>query len=101
MNEVDAQTIAERELGDQPDSVEEIAEGLKQETFRVNYPEESYILQLSNKIGDSENGLERLWCKSTTTAKEFYQKHGYEILEETTHEIEGIEMKVFKMEKEL
>jgi putative acetyltransferase len=46
-----------------------------------------------------ENGLERLWCKSTITAKDFYQKHGYEIIEETTHEIEGIEMTVYKMEK--
>lgn len=51
--------ITEREFGEQPESVEEIAEGLKQETFRVNYPEVRYILQLSNKIGGSENGLER------------------------------------------
>lgn len=48
-----------------------------------------------------ENGLERLWCKSTITAKDFYQKHGYGLIEETTHEIEGIEMTVYKMEKEL
>jgi hypothetical protein len=31
--------ITEREFGEQPESVEEIAEGLIQETFRVNYPE--------------------------------------------------------------
>lgn len=48
-----------------------------------------------------ENGLSRLWCKSSKTAKNFYQKHGYEIIEETTHEIEGLEMKAYKMEKEL
>jgi putative acetyltransferase len=48
-----------------------------------------------------KNGLERLWCKSTITAKEFYQKHGYKLIEETTHEIDGLEMTVYKMEKEL
>lgn len=48
-----------------------------------------------------ENGLNRLWCKSTITAKDFYQKHGYEITEETTHKIEGLKMKVYMMEKNL
>jgi aminoglycoside phosphotransferase (APT) family kinase protein len=59
MDGFDAQTIAEREFGEQPDSVDEISEGLKQETFRLNYPKENYILQLSNKIGRDKNGLER------------------------------------------
>ncbi|WP_414837146.1 GNAT family N-acetyltransferase [Candidatus Nanohalococcus occultus] len=58
------------------------------------------LLQKAEKDA-KENGLERLWCKSTITAKGFYQKHGYEVLEETIHEIEGVEMKVFRMEKEL
>lgn len=49
-----------------------------------------------------KNGLDHLWCKSTVTAKDFYQKHGYKITEETTHELEeGLEMKAYKMEKEL
>lgn len=48
-----------------------------------------------------EKDLDSLWCKSTITAKEFYQKHGYEIVEEKSHEIEGLEMKVYRMEKEL
>lgn len=48
-----------------------------------------------------QNGLEQLWCKSTITAKDFYQKHGYKLIEETTHEIEGLEMKAYKMEKKL
>ena len=48
-----------------------------------------------------EEGLNKLWCKSTITAKEFYRKHGYEIIEETTHEVEGLDMKVYRMEKEL
>lgn len=51
--------VAEREFGEQPSSVEEIEEGLKQETYRLEIGDENYILQLSNKIGDSENGLER------------------------------------------
>jgi putative acetyltransferase len=49
-----------------------------------------------------KNGLDRLWCKSTVTAKDFYQKHGYEITAETTHELEdGIEMKAYKMRKRI
>lgn len=48
-----------------------------------------------------EEGLEQLWCKSTITAKDFYQKHGYELIEETKHEIDGFEMKAYKMEKKL
>jgi aminoglycoside phosphotransferase (APT) family kinase protein len=59
MDGSDAQAIAEREFGEEPDSVDEIAEGLKQETFRLNYTDDSYVLQLSNKIGRDENGLER------------------------------------------
>jgi putative acetyltransferase len=48
-----------------------------------------------------ENGLDRLWCKSTVTARGFYLKHGYELVEETTHEVDSVEMTAFKMEKEL
>jgi Ser/Thr protein kinase RdoA (MazF antagonist) len=59
MDEEQVRDIAEREFGEEPTSVEEIAEGLKQETFRINYPSESYILQLSNKLGRDDNGLER------------------------------------------
>ena len=48
-----------------------------------------------------KSGLEKLWCKSTITAKDFYQRNGWKLIEETKHEIEDIEMKVYKMEKEL
>ena len=48
-----------------------------------------------------ESGLDKLWCKSTISAKDFYEKHGYNIQEETIHEIDGLEMTVYKMEKEL
>ena len=48
-----------------------------------------------------ENDLDLLWCKSTITAKKFYQDHGYEITEETSHEIEGLDMKAYRMEKKL
>lgn len=47
-----------------------------------------------------ENGLDSLWCKSTVTAKSFYQKNGYQLVEETVHEIDGLEMKAYRMEKE-
>lgn len=59
------------------------------------------LLQKAEKDA-RKNGLDHLWCKSTVTAKDFYQKHGYKIIEETTHELEeGIEMKTYKMEKKL
>ena len=59
------------------------------------------LLQKAEKSA-KQNGLDYLWCKSTVTAKGFYQKHGYKIMEETQHELEeGLEMKTFKMEKEL
>ena len=60
--------------------------------------------KLSQKVEENARkyGLDHLWCKSTVTAKDFYQKHGYKITEETIHELEeGIEMKAFKMEKDL
>ncbi len=47
------------------------------------------------------NGLDYLQGKSTITAKEFYQEHGYEIQEEITHEIDGIEMTAYEMNKDL
>jgi putative acetyltransferase len=47
------------------------------------------------------NSLDKLWCKSTFTARDFYLKHGYELIEETNHEMEDVEMTVFKMEKQL
>ena len=48
-----------------------------------------------------ETGLDRLWCKSTITAKDFYKKHGFKVDEETSHEIGGLEMKAYIMEKKL
>lgn len=51
--------IVEREFGEEPGLVEEIDEGLKQETYRVKYGNEKYILQLSDKLGEGDNGLER------------------------------------------
>jgi len=59
MREANARDIAEGELGEEPDSVEEIDEGLKQETYRIKYGNEKYILQLSDKLGEGDNGLER------------------------------------------
>jgi len=59
MNESDVKSIAERELGEQPSSVEEIEEGLKQETYRLEIGDEKYILQLSDKLEEGDNDLER------------------------------------------
>jgi Ser/Thr protein kinase RdoA (MazF antagonist) len=59
MNESDVTSIAEREFGEQPSGVEEIDEGLKQETYRLEIGDEKYILQLSDKLDEGDNGLER------------------------------------------
>lgn len=48
-----------------------------------------------------EQGLEKLTCLSTVTAKDFYQKHGYKVLAEKTRQMEDQNLKVYKMEKEL
>jgi putative acetyltransferase len=48
-----------------------------------------------------EHGLDILTCLSTVTAKDFYQKHGYKIVEETTHQMEDQNLTVYKMEQEL
>lgn len=48
-----------------------------------------------------EQGLEKLTCLSTVTAKDFYQKHGYKVVAEKTHQMEDQNLKVYKMEKEL
>jgi len=59
MNRVDAKNISEREFGEEPSSVEEIEEGLKQETYRITYGNKKYILQLSDQLDEGDNGLER------------------------------------------
>lgn len=59
MKEVDAKNIAEKEFGEEPSSVEEIEEGLKQETYRLTYGNKKYILQLSDQLKEGDNGLER------------------------------------------
>lgn len=48
-----------------------------------------------------KSNIEKLSCTSTITAKKFYQRNGYEILEETTHEMNDQDLKVYIMEKEL
>lgn len=60
----------------------------------------SKLLQKVEKLA-KKKGLEKLWCKSTTTARGFYEEHGWTVLEETVHEVKDVEMKVFRMEKEL
>lgn len=46
--------IAEREFGEQPESVKEIVGGVMNKTLRLIYPDESYILQLNEKTESHE-----------------------------------------------
>lgn len=48
-----------------------------------------------------EKGLEELHCESSVTAKDFYRKKDFEVVEEVVHETSGEELKAFKMVKEL
>ena len=59
------------------------------------------LLEVAEKDA-RENGLDHLWCESTITAKNFYKKHGYDVLKQSNHELkENLEMKIYKMKKEL
>jgi aminoglycoside phosphotransferase (APT) family kinase protein len=51
--------VAEREFGEEPDSVEEIVGGVMNKTLRLKYGEESYILQIneSTEAHEMENNL--------------------------------------------
>jgi putative acetyltransferase len=72
--------------------------------LKPEYARKGIGTKLLEKIEEDarKEGLEELWCKSTVTAKEFYEKHGYKIIEEATHELEeGIKMKVYRMKKKL
>lgn len=60
----------------------------------------SQLLSKAEKAA-KEGGIEKLNCTSTITAKEFYQRHGYEILEKTAHKMEEQNLTVYKMQKEL
>jgi len=48
-----------------------------------------------------EHGLDTLECYSTITAKTFYERHGYEVIEETMYEMEDQELRVYFMRKTL
>lgn len=51
--------LVETEFEEHPSSLEEVEEGLKQKTYRVKVGGEKYILQLSDKLDEGYNGLER------------------------------------------
>ena len=59
--------------------------------------------QLLSKIEDDaqRRGLTYLKATATITAKPFYEKHGYDVLHETTYQIEDQGLKVYKVLKEL
>lgn len=48
-----------------------------------------------------KDGIDRLTCKATITARNFYEKNGWEVIEKTVQEVEDQELDVYKMEKEL
>lgn len=57
---------------------------------------------LEKVLEDAENqGLVKLNSESSITAKEFYQKHGFELVEEVEHETNGVQMKAFEMKRKL
>jgi len=68
-----------------------------------DYQGQGIATKLLDKVEShaSENGLDKLWCHSTVTAKKFYQNKGYEILKPKMYETSGEELKVFKMKKAL
>lgn len=45
--------------------------------------------------------LDELTCESSVTARKFYEDHGFELVEKTVHETNGVEMDAFEMKKEL
>jgi putative acetyltransferase len=46
-------------------------------------------------------GLSYLKATATVTANPFYERHGYDVLHETTYQIEDQDLKVYKVLKEL
>lgn len=48
-----------------------------------------------------DQGIEKLTCVSSLTAKEFYRNHGYKVKKQIKHETSGEELEAYKMEKEL
>ena len=57
---------------------------------------------LEKVLQDAKNkGLDELTAEASVTAKEFYQSHGFEVVEETVHETNGEEVQAFKMRKHL
>lgn len=59
MDTSDIEKIVKKEFGVKPEEVDEIEEGLKQETYSVKVSGENYIIQLSDKLDEGDNGLER------------------------------------------
>jgi len=48
-----------------------------------------------------EKGLKKLRCTSSVTAKKFYQDHGFEVIEETTHDTNGEQLEAYRIQKGL
>lgn len=59
MKQSDIKDIVEKELAENPENIEKVERGLKQKTYRITVGNNKYILQLSDKVGEEDNGLER------------------------------------------
>lgn len=59
--------------------------------------------ELLEKIEEDarKRGLEKLWCKSSKTARKFYSEKGYEVKEKFQYDLCGVEMPAYRMEKEI
>jgi putative acetyltransferase len=68
-----------------------------------DYLRQGIASQLLAKIKEDaeKRGIEKLSLISTVSAKDFYEEHGYRVLESIMYETGGEELETFKMEKEL
>ncbi len=48
-----------------------------------------------------KGGCKKISIKSTLTAREFYEKHGYKVVKKDSHQIENRKIPIFIMEKPL
>ena len=60
-----------------------------------------YLLLKKLEKAARQKGIRRFFCYSTITAKDFYKKHGYRIIQKTKHSIKNQKLTVYKMERQI
>jgi aminoglycoside phosphotransferase (APT) family kinase protein len=80
MDGADARTVAEKELGEEPESTEEIVGGAMNKTLRIEYNENSYILQ----INDSAEAHE---MKNNIKSFQYFQSSKVPVPQTVTKEV--------------